>query len=48
MQMELDDMQRKKNDEVQSNRADSSGSAVGRLNVVRKNDFDRLYKKEEA
>lgn len=26
-QMELDDMQRKKNDEVQSNRADSSGSA---------------------
>ena len=27
MQMELDDMQRKKNDEVQSNRADSSGSA---------------------
>lgn len=26
MQMELDDMQRKKNDEVQSNRADSSGS----------------------
>lgn len=27
MQMELDDMQRKKNDEVQSNRADSSGGA---------------------
>lgn len=27
MQMELDDMQRKKNDEVQSNRADSLGSA---------------------
>lgn len=22
--------------------------SVGRLNVVRKNDFDRLYKKEEA
>jgi hypothetical protein len=27
MQMELDDMQRKKNDEVQSNRVDSSGGA---------------------
>ena len=23
-------------------------ASVGRLNVVRKNDFDRLYKKEEA
>ena len=27
MKIELDDMQRKKNDEAQSNRADSSGSA---------------------